>query len=364
MTGSPAVTTDLVTGAFGNTGSAIASILRRRGVQVRTLTNHPPPQVPDQPAPFDPADGDLPHDDDLTHDEGPALEHPPEARAVLAEREGHRRGGRRQGSGSDEPEGPPIEARPHAFGDADALAAAFEGVRTFYNTYWIRTGDSSGYASALARSKELIDAAAAAGVERIVHMSVLGASEDAPYPYFRAKAEVEEHGRNSGVPFAAVRPALIFGGSSALLSNLAWMLRRLPVMGVAGDGTYRVRPVHVEDVADICVDLADRDLADLDGTVVDAVGPDRPTYDELIRHVRTAVGGRARIVHLPVPAVVAGARVLGWILEDEVLTRDELVSTMAGIADTDGPATGATSVIEWIHRRGATLGRDWQPAAR
>lgn len=358
------MTTDLVTGAFGNTGAAIASVLRERGVRVRTLTNHPPPRVPDLPAPLDPLDGDAAHDDGLTPSDGQPPERPPVGRASQPAVDGHRRGRRSEGSGSGDPEGPPIEALPHSFGDPDALAVAFDGVRTFYNTYWIRTGDSSGYASAVARSKELIDAAAAAGVERIVHMSVLGASNDAPYPYFRAKAEVEEHGRNSGVPFAAVRPALIFGGSSALLSNLAWMLRRLPVMGVAGDGTYRVRPVHVEDVADICVDLADRDPAGIDGTVVDAVGPDRPTYDELIRHVRTAVGGRARIVHLPVPVVVAGARVLGRILEDEVLTRDELVSTMAGIADTDGPATGATSVIEWIHRRGDTLGRDWQPAAR
>lgn len=353
------MTTDLVTGAFGNTGSAIASLLRERGVRVRTLTNHPPPQDPGQPDLPDPEDHDPARDG-----EPDGVRDPSEGGGAPAERDGYGRWRKAAGSGATEPDPPPIEVRPHAFGDPDALAAAFEGVRTFYNTYWIRTGDSTGYASAVARSKELIDAATAAGVERIVHLSVLGASADAPYPYFRAKAEVEEHGRNSGVAFAAVRPALIFGGSSALLSNLAWMLRRLPVMGVAGDGTYRVRPVHVDDVADICVDLGARDPTELDGTVVDAVGPDRPTYDELVRHVRTAVGGRARMVHLPVPAVIFGARVLGWVLEDEVLTRDELVSTMAGIADTDGPATGSTSVIEWLYRRGDSLGRTWQPAAR
>ena len=104
---------------------------------------------------------------------------------------------------------------------------------------------------------------------------------------------------------AVVRPALIFGGDSVLLHNLGWILRRAPVFALAGDGSYRVRPVHLDDVARLCVEAGTRG----DETTVDAVGPERPTYEELVLQVRDAVGSRTRVVHLPT-SVVLGASIL------------------------------------------------------
>src|SRR5690606_23152508 len=94
----------------------------------------------------------------------------------------------------------------------------------------------------------------------------------------------------SSVAAAAVRPALIFGGDSVLLHNLAWLLRRAPVFGIAGDGSYRVRPVHVDDVARLCVAAGGR----RDDEVMDAVGPERPTYRELVTGLRDRLGRRTR----------------------------------------------------------------------
>lgn len=276
---------DLVTGAFGNTGSAIASRLRARGRAVRTLTAH---------APSETAGVDVRGWDDLAH--------------------------------------------------------AFDGVDTFYDTFWMRTGDpgSAGrdYSQAIARSTALITAAAAAGVRRIVHLSV--AHADAPaaqqYPYFAAKAHVERVLGDTGVAHMIVRPALIFGGGPGMVEQLALVLRRVPVMGIAGDGAYRVRPVHVDDVAELCVSGHD---GVLDG-VIDAVGPDRPTFEQLVRAVAAALGKRRVFVHLPTPLVVAAGRALGRLAGEELITADELRSTMAGLADTDGPATGSRSVLAWI----------------
>ena len=62
-------------------------------------------------------------------------------------------------------------------------------------------------------------------------------------------------------------------------------------------------------------------------------------------------------MHLPTPIVVASGRALGRILRDELLTRSELVSTMEGVADTDGPATGEVSLLAWLATHGDTLGR-------
>lgn len=279
---------DLVTGAFGNTGSRIARLLTDHDRPVRTLTS----RAPDQPTPIE------------------------------------------------------------RFG-FDDLAAAFDGVATFYNTFWMRTGDPGShgrsYAQALERSLALVDAATAAGVERIVHLSVAKADapEAAQYPYFAAKAQVEAAIRATGIPHTIVRPALIFGGGPGLLEQLARVLRRAPVMGIAGDGRYRVRPVHVDDVARLCE-------SGIDGTV-DAVGPDRPTFDELVRAVAAAIGRRARLVHLPTAVVLGAGRAIGKLLGDELLTRDELESTVAGIADTDGPATGSISLMTWLTEHGHTL---------
>jgi len=287
---------DLVTGAFGNTGAAITALLHQRGRRVRTLTDHPP-------------------------------------------------AGGREG----------IEVVPFS-GGGDRLAEAFEGVSTFYNTFWMRTGDAHGaYDAAVERSIALVSAAERAGVERIVHLSVAKPSIDSPYPYFRAKAKVEEALRAASVPASVVRPALIFGGHSVLLNNLAWILRRAPVFGLAGDGSYRVRPVHVDDVAALCVDLAGRG----ETATVDAVGPERPTYDELVRLVSDAVGSRTRIVHLPPRVVLGGSWVLGRALRDQLLTADELYSTMEGLADTDGPSTGQTSLAAWVQGHGDELGRHY-----
>lgn len=293
---------DLVTGAFGNTGPSIVRLLHEQGRLVRTLTTASPG--------------------------GPIA-----SEIAVVRPDWH---------------------------DPTTLVDAFGGVSTFYNTFWMRTGapgsHGTDYGVVVDRSTALIEAARRAGVERIVHISV--AHADAPeaqrYPYFAAKARVEAVLRASGLPHAIVRPALVFGGGPGIVDQLARVLRWVPVFGVAGDGRYRVRPVHVDDIARLCVEAAEGASADAPPPV-DAVGPDRPTFDELVRWVAAAVGRRARVVRLPTPIVIAAGRALGAVLREDLLTADELRSTMDGLADTDGPATGAVSLRDWLAEPGATL---------
>lgn len=282
----------MVTGAFGNVGGAIARRLLADGHRVRTLTNRrADPSVP-------------------------------------------------------------VEVTPLVFDDPAELAAAFEGATTFYNTFWMRTGAGGGrsYDVAVDRSRLLLDAAADAGVERIAHLSVAQPSIDSPYPYFRAKAEVEAHLASLDVPAAVVRPALIFGGEAAMLHDLARVLRRSPLFGLPGGGGFRVRPVHVDDVARLCLEVEP-------GRVVDAVGPERPTFRELVTQVRDAVGARSVLVPLPAGLVLAAARALGRLTGKELLTADELRSTIDGLADADGPATGEQRLSTWLAEHGRDLGR-------
>jgi NADH dehydrogenase len=90
--------------------------------------------------------------------------------------------------------------------------------------------------------------------------------------------------------------------------------------------------------------------------IVDAVGPERPTFVELIEQIRDAVGSRARIVHVPAPVLLGMSKVLGAVMRDVLLTADEYRSMAEGLADSDAPTTGAVRVSDWLANHGNTLG--------
>ena len=293
---------DVVTGAFSYSGAAIAKELQAAGRRVRTLTGHP---------------GRAP--------KGP------------------------KASGVDG-----IEVRPLDFTDPAALTESLRGAGTLYNTYWVRFahGDVD-HPVAVTRSRVLFQAAAAAGVRRIVHVSITNPSADSPYPYFRGKAAVEQALRDLGVSHAVLRPAILFGGDGVLINNIAWLLRRLPVFAVGGTGEYRVRPIHVDDLARLAVRAGKAEATE----VIDAVGPERPAFLALVHTIKAAVGSRSQVVRVPGALIPAAGRVLGLALRDTLLTTEEYRAMADGLADTEGPATGQTALSQWIADHKDTLGR-------
>lgn len=249
-----------------------------------------------------------------------------------------------------------IEVRPFRPEDRVATIDALRGVDTLYSTYWIRfpkAGDT--YEAAVARSTELIAAAREAGVRRLVHVSVIRASVDGPTPYVRAKAALEAIVRTSGLEWSIVRPTLLFGRDDILLNNLAWALRRIPVYGIPGLGRYRLQPVHVDDVARICIEAAVGEP----GTVRDAAGPEQLEYRRLVDLIRTAVASRSIVVPMPAEAVLLAARLLGLIVRDVVLRRDEVIELTSSFLTSDEPPLGTTRVTDWLAANADALGRRW-----
>ena len=295
MTGAPQ-DFDVVTGAFSYSGAAIAGALQAAGRRVRTLTGHP------GRAPADTA----------------------------------------------------IEARPLDFTDPAGLAESMRGARALYNTYWVRFAHGTvSHPTAVAHSRILFAAAAEAGVQRIVHVSITHPSSDSPYPYFRGKAAVELALSDLGVSHAVLRPAILFGGDGVLINNIAWLLRHLPVFAVGGTGEYRIRPIHVDDLARLAV----RAGRSTQTEIIDAVGPERPTFGELVDFIKGVVDSRSQVVRVPGSFIPAAARLLGLALRDTLLTAEEYQAMADGLADTDGPATGDTALTEWITAHKDTLGR-------
>jgi uncharacterized protein YbjT (DUF2867 family) len=200
----------------------------------------------------------------------------------------------------------------------------------------------------------MFDAAAMAGVERIVHVSITNPSLDSPYPYFRGKAEVEQLLAETGISHAIVRPAILFGGDDVLVNNIAWLLRHVPIFAIGGTGDYRVRGIHVEDLARLCVELGDHQ--DINVTV-DAVGPQSPTFRQLVDAIRTAVDSHAIVVRVPGFVLPAMASVLSLLMRDTLLTRDEYHAMANGLADSAGPSTGSIVFTDWVAEQGPRLGR-------
>jgi nucleoside-diphosphate-sugar epimerase len=289
---------DVVTGAFSYSGAVIARELQAAGRRVRTLTGHP-------------------------------------GRA---------------------PAGTDIEARPLDFTDPAGLAESMRGARVLVNTYWVRFPHGQvSHESAVAQSRVLLRAAADAGVGRVVHVSITHPSADSPYPYFRGKAAVEQALGDLHLPHTVLRPSILFGGDGVLINNIAWLLRHLPVFAVGGTGGYRIRPIHVDDLARLATAAADATGTE----VIDAVGPDRPAFIDLVRFIAGAVGSRSLVIRVPGPVIPPAAALLGVALRDTLLTAEEYRAMADGLADTDGPAAGQSSLTRWITDHKATLGRSY-----
>ena len=256
--------------------------------------------------------------------------------------------------GREGPFGGLVRAAPLDFSDPAGLRRSIEGASVLYNTYWVRFGwGLTTFEQAVENSRILFEAAAGAGVERIVHFSVANASSECRLPYFRGKGQVEEILQDMGIPYAIIRPTLVFGEGDLLLNNMAWALRRFPVFPVFGRGDYPVQPVYAEDLAGQAVAAGSQN----ENTVADAAGPDTFTFEELLRLLAKAVNARVRLVHTPPSLGFALTRLVGLPLRDVVLTRDEVDGLMAGLLTSHAAAAGTTRLAGWLEDNPDILGR-------
>jgi len=176
---------------------------------------------------------------------------------------------------------------------------------------------------------------------------------DSHLDYYAGKARTEAVVRESGLPWAIVRPTLIFGPGDILINNIAWLIRRLPVFFIPGAGTYRVQPVSGDDVAEIATWVAAHD----ENVTVDAAGPEVLTYAELVHSIAIASSGRRASCTCPDADHPRGCR--GWPL------RQGCDPHAPGTAGPDGRAPRLrranrevrTAIDDWLLRNGEQLGR-------
>ncbi|NTU63485.1 MAG: NAD(P)H-binding protein [Chloroflexi bacterium] len=291
----------VVTGAFGYSGKYITSRLLDAGVRVRTLTN--------------------------------SLQ--------------------RANSFGDQ-----VEAYPFNFDDQAALIASLRGATVLYNTYWIRFNTKEPgfqHSVAVENTLKLFEAARQAGVSRVVHTSITNLSEDSPLEYFNGKAVLERALKESRLSYAILRPNMLFGHEDILINNIAWTLRKLPVFGIFGNGQYRLQPMHVDDFADLAV-AQGKDRSD---RVIDAIGPETFTYRRLVEEIGNIIGVKRPIVAVPPAIGYAVGAVLGKLVGDVMITRDEVEGLMADLLVTSSPPAGSTRLTDWARQHADTLGKHY-----
>ena len=228
-----------------------------------------------------------------------------------------------------------------------------EGAEVLYNTYWVRF--SYGWFShgeAVQNTLKLFEAAKRAGVKRVVHVSITNPSEDSPLQYFSGKARLEQALESSGVSYAILRPAVLFGKEGILVNNIAWMLRRFPVFGVFGDGEYKLQPIYVDDLAQLAVEQGSRN----EDVILDAIGPETFQFRELVEQIGALIDKRRPIFRVAPSIGLLAAKAMGMALGDVVLTYDEIKGLMAGLLCTDSEPTGLIKLTDWVRENADRLG--------
>jgi uncharacterized protein YbjT (DUF2867 family) len=287
---------DVVTGSFGYIGKYITRELLERGHTVKTITTHP-----DKPDPF---------------------------------------GGK-------------VEAASYHFEDPEALIRCLEGCETLYNTYWVRFNYRQwSFDKALENTKTLFQCAKNAGVRKIVHISVTNPSESDDLPYYKGKALQERELRELGVNYTIVRPTLVFGKEDILVNNIAWTIRKFPIVPIFGSGKYKVQPVFVEDLAKLAVEASGSEGS----ATIDAIGPETFTYEAFVKLIARELNRNVAFVHTSPNAGIMLGKLIGLFAKDVILTKDELRGLMLNKLTSNQDPNGKTLFSVWLRDNRLSIG--------
>ena len=253
------------------------------------------------------------------------------------------------------PFGDQVPLHPFNFDQPDQLAETLAGTDTLFNTYWIRVNyGGRTHEQCVEHTKVMFEAAKAAGVRRIVHISITNPDPKSDLPYFRGKGQLEDALRNLGLSYAILRPTVLYSVEDILLNNIAWTVRKFPLVPLPGNGKYGIQPVFVEDLAKLAVAHSQGSQ----NIETDAVGPEVFTYAEMVKLIREKTGSHCWITPSPKALTYLAGRVLGWMLKDIVLTNDEIKGLSRGllVSHSKHPAPTPTRLTDWLDQNATSLG--------
>ena len=214
-------------------------------------------------------------------------------------------------------------------------------------------------------ARNIAAACAAAGVDRLVHISAVGANPESASRYAGTKAAGEMAVREVKPDAVVIRPSIVFGAGDGFLNRFAAMATMAPALPLIGGGKTRFQPVYVGDVAQAIARAVER--TDAAGRTFELGGPEVLTFKEVLELILRETRRRNGLIPLPFFAargIGALAQLTGVVGIAPVLTRDQVVQLETdnvvadgaeGLAELGIEPTGVEAIAPsylWRYRRG------------
>jgi NADH dehydrogenase len=244
--------------------------------------------------------------------------------------------------------------------DEDAVIACLAGAYGVVNaiSLYVKRGRETFDAVDVEAAARIARRAREAGVERLAHISGIGAESDSSSNYIRARGKGEKAVRQAFPSAMLIRPAVMFGPDDAFLTTLVKLVGFLPIYPMFGRGQTRLQPVYVEDVAEAVARL----MADA-GPIIspwhEFGGPQIYTYEEILRTIAAQIGARTKFIPMP----FALWHALAWISEHvpgasltrnqvALMRHDNIASPgLPGLPEVHIEPTAIEAIVPAIERR-------------
>jgi NADH dehydrogenase len=221
--------------------------------------------------------------------------------------------------------------------DVEQLAAAFAGCRAVAHCAGInREIDGETFARVhVAGTRNVVEAARRAGVEKIVLMSFLRARPDCDSPYHESKWAAEEIVRESGLDYTIIKAGVVYGRGDHMLDHLSHAFHTFPVFALVGFEEKTVRPLAIEDLVHVMrAALIDRRLKRL---TIALLGPEEIFLSEAVRRVAEVVDKQPLMFPLPVWCHQLMARVFECTMNVPLVSMAQVRILSEGVSEPSSP---------------------------
>jgi uncharacterized protein YbjT (DUF2867 family) len=202
---------------------------------------------------------------------------------------------------------------------ADTLDGAYGAVNAV--SLYVEHGPQTFHSVHVEAAERVASQARRAGVQRLVHVSGIGADPRSSSLYIRKRGEGELAVQAAFPGATLVRPAVMFGPDDAFLTAIVSLLRRFPAFPMFGDGQTRLQPAYVEDIAEAIARTMQRD--ETRATAFECGGPRAYSYEELLRTVAREIGLNPTLIPIPFAAWHASAW-MAEVLPNPPITRNQV----------------------------------------
>ena len=241
----------------------------------------------------------------------------------------------------DDPQLQSVEADIH---DEQSVAHALAGAYGVVNavSLYVEHGTETFQSLHVECAQRLATQACQAGVERLVHVSGIGADAASPSLYVRKRGEGELAARAAFADALLIRPAVMFGPDDSFLTTIITLLERLPIYPMFGRGLTRLQPAYVEDVAEAITRALQR--TEKHPITFECGGPRVYSYKELLKTVAHGASLNPKLIPFP----FAAWHVLAWFAEmlpSPPITRNQVeLMQIDNVASPEMPGFGQLGI--------------------